>query len=111
MMIVDLEVALAIAFKIKQAVTSKQIKHVIEKRQAGVDVRPSTAVEVKDDTHVCLFCLAVDFRYARLSFCLCLHNHPIGRLNQPAMESSGKDGFVFSVQSKDKFFISKSRGV
>src|SRR5712691_6003212 len=60
MVIINLEVAFARDFKIKQAVTRKQIEHVIEERQPCADQRLSIAVEIEDNTHVCLVCLSVD---------------------------------------------------
>src|SRR6266498_201537 len=59
MVIINLKVAFARDFKIKQAVTRKQIEHVIQERQPGADLRPSIAIEVEDDPHVCLFCFSV----------------------------------------------------
>jgi hypothetical protein len=46
MMIINLEVASARDFKIKQAVARKQIEHVIEEWQPRADLRLSIAVEV-----------------------------------------------------------------
>src|SRR6266700_3123190 len=97
MVIINLEIAFARDFKIKQAVTRKQIEHVIEERQPGAHLRLSLAVEVEEDTHVGFFCLAVDLSGSRLGFYLWIHNHPIDKLNQPAMESVGKDSLSFSV--------------
>src|ERR1700730_933957 len=88
MVIINFEVAFARDFKIKQAVTRKQIEHVIEERQPGADLRLSCAVKVEDDTHVCLFCLSVDFRGARLILYLCFHNHPLCKPNQPVCSHS-----------------------
>src|SRR5882672_7203791 len=82
MVIINLEIAFARDFKIKQAVPCKQMEHVVEERQPGAYQRLPIAVEVEDDTHVGLFCLAVDFRDARLGFYLWIHNYPIDKLNQ-----------------------------
>src|SRR6266404_1693548 len=89
MVIVNLEIAFTRHFKIKQPVTRKQIEHVIEKRQSGADLRPSTAIEVEDNTHICLFGLAMDCGDARLSFCFHVHNHPIDELNQTDPQAVG----------------------
>src|SRR5437016_113065 len=88
MVIINFEVAFARDFKIKQAMTRKQIEHVIEERQTGADLRLPTAVEIKDDAHVCLFCRSLDFRDARLNFYFCFHSHPIDKLNQSAEQRS-----------------------
>jgi hypothetical protein len=90
MVIINLEIAFARNFKIEQAVTGKQIEHVIEKRQPGADVRLSTAVEVEHDAYVCLFCFAVDCRSARLIFYLSFHNHPVVN-SISLLESVGRD--------------------
>src|SRR6266498_5767691 len=89
MMIINLEVAFARDFKIKQAVARKQIEHMIEKRQPRADLRLSIAVEVEDDTHVCLFCLAVDRSDPLLCSHLCAHNHSLKSKSHGAPRPTG----------------------
>src|ERR1700682_3231686 len=88
MVIINLKIAFARDCKIKQAVTRKQIEHVIEERQPGADLRLSFAVKAEDDTHVCLFCLSVDFRGARLFLFFFFQTHPLCKLNQPVCSHS-----------------------
>src|SRR4030095_13246493 len=73
MVIVYLQIAFAFNLKVEQTVAGKQVKHVIEKRNAGIDARCSRPVQIQVDSDVGLFSLANDSGRTRLGISLFAH--------------------------------------
>src|SRR5437588_10342067 len=73
MMIVNLQVALANYFEVKQSMPSKERKHVIEKRQASLDTPAAAAIQIQFDADIGLFRPPIDRGRSRCGLLRCRH--------------------------------------
>ena len=60
-MIINVQVALAFDCQVKQPVAREQVKHVVEKADAGVNCARACSIEIQRDGNVCFFSFAFDF--------------------------------------------------
>jgi hypothetical protein len=65
MVIVNLQITATVDGQIEETMFSKQLEHVIEKRQPTINVRTTHAVKTELDADVGLFGFAPDFCAAR----------------------------------------------
>src|SRR5882724_9209235 len=75
MMIVDFQIALAGNFQIEQRMFGEELEHVIEKRQAGADLRAAIAIQGQLDAHICLFRFAPNQCLTSSGSFLCFHSY------------------------------------